>query len=164
MSISSEQVINSAIYNEKLAMEHYSSLAEVLKKAGDAGAAQFFEEQGKREKGHFNSLMKYKENMFPDSKVAVGESISWITREVTDEAGTQAGLDDALKVVEEAEKAAEKFYRNAVAEAEEPEARELFEKLADDEARHFRIMGRLRARLEEKGSIEPPDFADLGMG
>ncbi|MDH5509110.1 MAG: hypothetical protein OEZ32_02025 [Nitrospinota bacterium] len=163
MSISAEQVINSAIYNEKLAMEHYASLAEVLKKAGDASAARFFEEQGKREKGHFNSLMKYKEKMFPDSKVAVGETISWITREVTDEVGSLAGLDDALKVVEESEKAAEKFYRGAIDGAEEQEARILFEKLADDEARHGRIMGRLRARLEEKGSIEPPDFADLGM-
>ncbi|MDH5757561.1 MAG: hypothetical protein OEZ55_12940, partial [Nitrospinota bacterium] len=151
MSISSEQVINSAIYNEKLAMEHYAALSKVLKKAGDSGAAQFFEDQGNREKGHFNSLMKYKEKMFPDSKVAVGETIKWITREVTDEAGTQAGLDDALKVVEEAEKTAEKFYRDAIAQAEDAEARELFEKLADDEARHFHIMGRLRARLEEKG-------------
>ena len=164
MSISSEQVINSAIYNERLAMEHYVSLADVLDKAGDAAAAQFFTDQGNREKGHFNSLMKYKEKMFPDSKIAVGETLKWITREVTEESSVKAGLEDALKVVEEAERNAEKFYRDAIAGAEDQEARQLFEKLADDEARHCRIMGRLRARLEAKGTIEPPDFADLGMG
>lgn len=162
--MNAEEVINTAIYNEKLAMDHYSALAAVLDKAGNSSAAIFFAEQGSREKGHYNSLTKYRDKNFPDSKVAVGETVKWITREVTEESAMQAGLEDAIKVVEEAEKSAEKFYRDAIEKADDPEAKDLFGKLADDEANHFRIMGRLRAILESKGKIEPPDFADLGMG
>ncbi|MDH4182779.1 MAG: ferritin family protein [Nitrospinota bacterium] len=161
--MTAEQIINTAIYNEQLAQEHYTALSGVLQKGGNEAAAQFFAEQGKREKGHFNSLMKYKERLYPQSHVSVGETVKWITAEINAESGTQAGLADALIVVEMAEKTAEKFYRDALAKATDPEARELFEKLANDEARHFQIMGRIRAMLESKGKIEPEDFADLGM-
>ena len=159
------QALNSAIYNERLAMEHYSALAEVVGKSGDPSVAQFFEDQSNREKGHFNSLMKQKERLFPEgSDVAVGETVKWITREVTAESGAQAGLDDALKVVEEAEKTAQKFYLDAAKGTEDQEVKELFEKLAEEEDRHHRTMGRLRVILETKGKIDPPDFEDLGMG
>jgi rubrerythrin len=158
-----ERIINSAIYNEQLAMAHYAALADVLKKAGDKVVAQFFADQSKREKGHYNSLTKYKKKAFPSSKVAAGETVKWITREVTDEAGTQVGLSDALTVVEEAEKAAERFYNDAARNTQEKDAKGLFTKLADEEANHRKIMARLRSRLETKGKIETVDFDDLGM-
>ena len=158
-----EQVINTAIYNEKLAMDHYAALADVAKRAGNKPVAKFFSEQSKREKGHYNSLSKYKKKAFPSSKVAVGETVQWITREVTEEAGTQAGLAEALTVVEEAEKSAEKFYKNASKSTKDKEARELFDNLAEEESRHRKIMARLRSRLETTGKIEPADIADLGM-
>lgn len=162
------EALNTAIYNEKLASDNYRNLAGLCRKAGNDGVAGFFEEQAKRETGHFNSLMKHKSRMPAGAGAAVGEVVKWLTREATAASGVSpaVNIDDALQTVEEAEAAAERFYREAGQQAagEDGELAALFEKLAEDEARHSYLARKIRAKLEAEGRIEPVDYEDLGFG
>ncbi len=160
------EAVNTAIYNEKIAADHYQRLAETCRKAGNNTVADFFVDQSKRETGHYNRLFKFKDNHPAYSTGSVGEAVKWVTREAS--AGTQAplsvDLDDALQVVEEAERNAETFYLQAGADADDKELSELFGWLADEEAHHLYLAQKIRAKLEQGGVIEPPDYDDLGMG
>lgn len=162
------EALNTAIYNEKLASDNYRNLAELCRKAGNDGVAGFFDEQAKRETGHFNSLMKHKSRTPDDAGAAVGEVVKWITKEATaaSETSPSVNIDDALQTVEEAEAAAERFYKEAGENAagQDEELAALFAKLAEEEAHHGYLAKKIRAKLEVKGSIEPVDYEDLGFG
>jgi len=156
--------VNTAIYNEKLSMDNYHHLAAYCRKAGNLSVAGFFEEQSKREKGHYNSLVKYKEKNALVSTLAPGEMVAWLSKEAMEDADISAeiSLDDALAFIEEGEKSAERFYRQAAADAQNPELAEFFGKLADDEGHHLYLAGKIRTRLEQEGVVEPADYMDLG--
>lgn len=161
------EAINTAIYNEKLASDHYKSMSEMAQKAGNDPVAEFFLEQSKRETGHYNSLFKFRENHSEyHAGGSVGEVVKWITDETFAAARIPANIDvdTALRTVEAAEQSAESFYRQAASDVEDKELKELFTKLADEEAHHLYLAQKIRTKLEQKGVIEPTDYEDLGQG
>lgn len=161
------EAINTAIYNEKLASDHYKAMAEMARKGGNDSVAEFFLEQSRRETGHYNSLFKFRENHSEyHSGGSVGEVVKWITGETSAAAHTPVDIDidTALQTVEDAERSSESFYRQAASDMEDEEIKELFAKLAEQEAHHLYLAQRIRAKFEQKGSIEPADYEDLGQG
>ena len=158
------EVINTAIYNEKLASDFYINIANMLRKIDNTACADFFEDQAAREEGHYNSLFKYKTKVEGDVSQPVGEGIKWVTQETGAGQDVRAdiSIDDALQLVEEREDGAEKFYRQAAENCDDKELCELFTKIAKDEAYHHYLIQKLRSAYEQKGVIEPPDYDELG--
>lgn len=161
------EALNTAIYNEKLASDHYRMMAEWARKGGNDKVADFFLEQSKRETGHYNSLFKFREN-HPEyqSDASLGEITKWITDETFASSHTPVDIDidTALQTVEAAERSAESFYRRAIDQREDKELKELFAKLADEEAHHLYLAQKVRTKFEQSGTIEPADYEDLGQG
>lgn len=161
------EALNTAIYNEKLASDHYRAMGESAEKAGNGPVAEFFFEQSRRETGHYNSLYKFKENHSEyHSSGSVGEIVKWITDETfaATNAPVDMDIDTALQSVEAAERSSESFYRQAVDEMDDKELKELFTKLADEEAHHLYLAQRVRSKFEQTGAIDQTDYEDLGQG
>lgn len=162
-SMTIDEILNTAIYNEKLAYDNYNGISEMLRKAKNVLAADFFLDQANREKGHFNSLMKLKEKVSPGSLLPVGEDIKWMTPDSGYDANVGISLSDALSIVEEKEHNADQFYRKAAIKTLDPEARKLFTQLAEEEAHQHYLIRKARTLFEEKGVLEPTDYEDLGF-
>lgn len=157
--------LNTAIYNERLACERYRDIAVYLRKAGNDNGAEFFTDQANRELGHYNSLMKYKEKNGIESDTALGESMKWVSPESVsgEDIPSNIDLESALHLVDEKELASERFYRDAARKVGDQELADLYNKLADDEARHHYLIQKLKTIYETKGQIEPIDYQDLGF-
>lgn len=161
------EALNTAIYNEKLAADHYKAIAELAQKADNATVAEFFFEQSRRETGHYNSLFKFRESHSEyRSSGSVGEVVKWITGETFAAAHTQVDIDidAALQSVEAAERNSESFYRKAADAIEDKEIKELFTKLAEQEAHHLYLAQKVRTKFEQTGTIDQTDYEDLGQG
>lgn len=161
------EALNTAIYNEKLASDHYKAMGESTEKAGNGQVAEFFFEQSRRETGHYNSLYKFKENHSEyHSSGSVGEIVKWITDETfaATNAPVDMDIDAALQSVEAAERSSESFYRKVADEMDDREIKELFAKLADEEAHHLYLAQRVRSKFEQTGAIDQTDYEDLGQG
>lgn len=163
--MSSAEILNTAIYNEKLAADHYGALAELCHKAGNEMVADFFIDQANREKGHFNRLLKLKTRRHGSEGPSLGENVKWIVPETG--AGSQVSpditVDDALRLVEEREKDAAEFYAVISKKTSDQVLAGMFKTLADEEARHQYLAKNLRSRMEMKGLVEEVDYVDLGF-
>ncbi len=167
-NISETDAVITAIINEKMAIDHYKNLSGLCRKVGNYGVADFFAEQSKREEGHYNSLVKYRENHPAGSGQAPGEMVKWITKETGAGTQTPAGLDieAALLQVENAERNAQQFYNQASESASSTGtgAKALFAKLAEDEGLHLYLVQTIRSKLERGGVIGLTDYEDMGAG
>ncbi len=164
-NMSIPEIINTAIYNEKMASDFYLNIANMLKKVNNAECADFFMDQAEREKGHYNSLFKYKSKIEDGGSQAVGETVKWVTKETGagQEVRADISIDDALHIVEERESDAETFYNQAAEKCgDDEELRKLFLKLAEEEAHHHYLIQKMRTTYEQKGVIEAPDMDELG--
>jgi rubrerythrin len=164
-AMTSAEILNTAIYNEKLAADHYDSLAVLCLKAGNKLVADFFVDQANRERGHFNRLLKLKTRRHGFDSPALGENVRWIVSETG--AGSQVSpditVDEALRLVEEREKEAVKFYTVIAEKTSDQVLSAMFKALADEEASHQYLARNLRSRMEMKGLVEEVDYVDLGF-
>lgn len=161
------EVINTAIINEKIAADNYNSIGKEYDKLGKAKMAEFFRDQASREEGHYNRLVKFKSNMTDSvNSPEVGEVMRWVTNEAIFPAEKIASMniDTALKIIEERERIAERFYRISAKAAVDETIADLFIALADEEAHHVYLSQKERFRNEQKGLIEEPAYTDLGYG
>ncbi len=164
-AMTSVEILNTAIYNEKLAADHYDSLATLCLKAGNELVGDFFMDQANRERGHYNRLLKLKTRRHGSEGPSLGENVRWITPETG--AGSQISpdirVDDALRLVEEREKDATEFYAMIARKTSDQVLAAMFKTLADEEARHQYLARNLRSRMEIKGLVEEVDYVDLGF-
>lgn len=164
-AMTSVEILNTAIYNEKLAADHYDSLAALCLKAGNELVADFFVDQANRERGHYNRLLKIKTRGHGDEGPSLGENVRWITSETG--AGSQISpdisVDGALRLVEEREKDAAEFYAVVGGKTSDQALAAVFNDLADEEARHHYLARKLRSRMELKGLVEEVDYVDMGF-
>ena len=150
------QALDTAAYNEDIAMKFYKNLAAFCRLNYRDDLADFFIDQSNREKGHFNSLMKFKRDNyglenFDKSKVIV----KWLTPETGIGSGGLSfdeSIEEVMKKVEWAEHETELFYRR---QAEKyPDISEMFCQLAEDEANQHHLaleaMERLSKSKKEK--------------
>jgi rubrerythrin len=163
--MTSVEILNSAIYNEKLAADHYHSLADLCLRAGNQMVADFFKDQADRERGHYNRLLKLKTRRHGYEGPSLGENVRWIVSETG--AGSQVSaditVDDALRLVEEREKEAVEYYSVIAGKTSDRVLAAMFKTLADEEARHQQLAKTLRSRMEMKGLVEEVDYVDLGF-
>lgn len=148
--LSTREILKCAIQNEKIAQENYNTIGEIMLNSYNFAVAQIFFESANVEKGHFRKLQKALKRLY--GVIVTDTTPLPFTTGCAPGSGDNACLldirtgmqeDDAIQFLEEAERAAEKFYREAVEKTERPDMKVLFRMLADEEGRHGRSIRRI---------------------
>ena len=148
--LSTREILKCAIQNEKIALENYHIIGEIMLNAYNFSVAQIFFEAAKVEKGHFRKLQKALNRLY-GIVVTDTTPLPFSTGCVPGSGDNACVLDirtnmqqeDAIRFLEEAERTAEKFYRAAVEKTERPDMKVLFRMLAEEEGRHGRSVRRI---------------------
>ncbi|MBF0170372.1 MAG: ferritin family protein [Nitrospinae bacterium] len=162
------ELLDTATLSEAMAADYYDRLAALADQAGNGEVALFFRDQANRERGHCNRLCKYRDDHGLGDYRTLGAHQRWLSPEIDEprewDLSREADLNTVLRVVEQAEERAERFYREAAEQADDPVLAQLFLSLANEEARHGRLARTERGRRERQGDLPLPDYDDLGVG
>jgi rubrerythrin len=150
-----------AILVEEEAKERYQELAENLELHNTRDAARFFRFMVGCEAKHGEELSAKRRELFGDQPRKVDRSMLWDVEAPKYEAvRVFMSLQDALLVALQAETKAFNFFDNALPEVEDPDVRDLFSELRQEEVEHQQLVQAEMAKLPSSDGFDPQDFAD----
>ncbi len=155
--LSTREVLRCALQSEKIASENYSAIGEIMLSSYNFGIAQLFFEAANVEKGHFRRLQKALKRLYgiviTDStplpfsvKCAPGSGDNACLVDIQ----TGMGEEEAIRYMEEVERAAEKYYLEAVDKTDRMDMKVLFRTLAKEEGRHCRSIRRIARKAAKR--------------
>jgi rubrerythrin len=163
-NLSIKDALDLAILVEEEAEERYRELAENLEFHNTKEAAAFFRFMVTCEAKHGEELSAKRKELFGDEPVSVDRSQLWDVEapgfEVTKSFMT---LQEALEVALAAETKAFNFFDGALPEVEDPEVRELFSELRQEEVEHMQLVRGQMKKASDGDGFDPNDFADEGV-
>ena len=150
-----------AILMEEEAKERYQDLAENLEFHHTQEAAKFFRMMVGREAEHGAELSEKRVKLFGDEPSEVDRAMLWdVEAPGFEEARMFMSVYDALEVALAAEKKAFTFFDRALPAVTDPEVRELFAELRQEEVEHQKMVRAEMAKLGPRDDFDPDDFAD----
>jgi len=160
-SLSIKDALDLAILVEEEARDRYQELADNLESHNTVDAAKFFRFMVGCEAKHGEELMAKRQELFGSEPVAVDRSMLWDVEAPGYEAAkTFMTLQEALDVALAAETKAFKFFDSALPEIEDPEVRELFTELRQEEVEHMEMVREQMTKIPKGDGFDPSDFAD----
>ena len=160
-SLSIKDALDLAVLVEEEAEERYCELAENLELHNTKDAAKFFRFMVGCEARHGHELSEKRQELFGDQPVTVDRSMLWdVEAPGYETAKTFMTLQEALEVALAAETKAFEFFDGALPEVEDPEVRELFTELRQEEVEHIQMVREQMRKHAEGGDFDPEDFAD----
>ena len=160
-SLSIKDALDLAVLVEEEAEERYRELAENLELHNTKEAARFFRFMVGFEAKHGQELSAKRKELFEDQPVTVDRSMLWdVEAPGFEVAKTLMTLQDALEVALAAETKAFEFFDGALPEIEDPEVRELFTELRQEEIEHMQMVREQMKKHQDGGDFDPGDFAD----
>jgi rubrerythrin len=163
-SLSIKDALDLAILVEDEAQERYRELAEVLEAHDTPEAAKFFRFMVTCEAKHGDELRAKRQELFGDQTSCVDRSMLWdVEAPGYESARAFMTLHDALAVALAAEKKAFEFFDGALPEVEDPEVRELFTDLRQEEVEHMQMVRQQMKSAGQGDGFDPDDFADEGV-
>lgn len=160
-NLSIKDALDLAILVEEEAEERYRDLADNLEFHNTKEAAKFFRFMVTCEAKHGEELSAKRKELFGGQPVSVDRSLLWDVEapgyEVTKSFMT---LQDALEVALAAETKAFQFFDGALPEVEDPEVRELFTELRQEEVEHMQMVREQMKKIPEGDGHDPGDYAD----
>ena len=159
--LSLKDALDLAVLVEEEAGERYGELADNLEHHHTKDAAEFFRFMVGCEAKHGEELAEKRQELFGDQPVNVDRSMLWeVEAPGFETAKTFMSLQDALDVALAAETKAFEFFDAALPEITNPEVRELFSELRQEEVEHMQMV---REQMKNAGAgddFDPGDFAD----
>ena len=163
-SLSIKDALDLAILVEEEAEERYRELADNLEFHNTKEAAKFFRFMVTCEAKHGAELRAKREELFGDEPVSVDRSMLWdVEAPGFEVAKTFMTIHDALEVALAAETKAFEFFDGALPEVEDPEVRELFTELRQEEVEHMQLVREQMKKIGSGDDFDPSDFADKGI-
>ena len=160
-SLSIKDALDLAVLVEEEAEERYRELAENLELHNTKDAAKFFRFMVGCEAKHGQELSEKRQELFGDQPVTVDRSMLWdVEAPGYETAKTFMTLQEALEVAVAAETKAVEFFDGALPEGEDPEVRELFTELRQEEGAHIQMVREQMKRHPAGGDFDPDVFAD----
>jgi len=160
-NLSIKDALDLAILVEDEAEERYRELAENLELHNTRDAARFFLFMMGCEAKHGEELRAKREELFGDEPSSVDRSMLWDVEAPAYEAAKSfMTLKDALDVALAAETKAFEFFDGALPEVEDPEVRELFTELRQEEVEHMQMVREQMEQLPKADGFDPEDYAD----
>ncbi len=160
-SLSIKDALDLAILVEDEAEERYRELAENLEHHNTKDAARFFRFMMGCEAKHGEELRAKREELFGDEPTTVDRSMLWdVEAPAYETARSFMTLQDALDVALAAETKAFEFFDGALPEVEDPEVRELFTELRQEEVEHMQMVREQKEKLPKGDGFDPTDYVD----
>lgn len=159
--LSVKDALDLGILIEEEAMDRYQELADNLDVHNTGEAAQFFRFMVGCEAKHGEELKEKRHELFGEEPSTVDRSMLWdVEAPGYDATRTFMTLQDALKVAMAAERKAFEFFDGALPEVTDPEVRELFTELRQEEVEHMEMVREQMKKVPAGDGLDPSDFAD----
>jgi rubrerythrin len=160
-NLSIKDALDLAILVEQEAEERYRELADNLEFHNTKEAAKFFRFMVTCEAKHGEELSAKRKELFGDQPVSVDRSMLWDVEAPGFEAAKAfMTLQDALDVAMAAERKGFEFFDGALPEVSDPEVRELFTELRQEEVEHMQMVRDQMKNIPRGDGHDPADFAD----
>jgi len=160
-SLSIKDALDLAILVEDEAEERYRELGDNLELHNTKDAARFFHFMMGCEAKHGEELRAKRKELFGDEPTTVDSSMLWdVEAPGYETAKSFMTLQDALDVALAAETKAFEFFDGALPEVEDPEVRELFTELRQEEVEHMQMVREQMEKLPKGDGFDPSDYAD----
>jgi rubrerythrin len=160
-NLSIKDALDLAILVEEEAEERYRELADNLEFHNTKDAARFFRFMMTCEAKHGEELSGKRQELFDDQPVSVDRSLLWdVEAPGYETAKSFMTLREALDVAMAAETKAFEFFDGALPEVEDPEVRELFTELRQEEVEHMQMVREQMKKIPDGDGHDPGDFAD----
>jgi rubrerythrin len=159
--LSLKDALDLAILIESEAKERYAEFADQMEQHRTPEAAEFFRTMIGNESRHEAELAARREKLFAGQPSAVKPSMLWDV-EAPDYDQTRAFMParQAMNVALRSEIKAHEFFSEALPHVKDPQVRELFTELRDEELQHQSLVRREIARLPPDPGIDPEAFVD----
>lgn len=159
--LSIKDALDLAILVEEEAEERYRELADNLEFHNTNDAASFFRFMVTCEAKHGEELSAKRQELFGDQPVNVDRSMLWdVEAPGYETAKSFMTIQEALAVALAAETKAFEFFDGALPEVEDPEVRELFIELRQEEVEHMQMVRDQMKKIPDGDGHDPADFAD----
>jgi rubrerythrin len=159
--LSIRDALDLAILVEDEAEERYRELADSLEIHHTNDAAGFFRFMATCEAKHGEELRAKRKELFSDEPASVGRSMLWdVEAPEFEVVKSFMSLQDALDVALAAETKAFEFFDGALPEIEDPEVRELFTELRQEEVEHMQMVSEQMEKAGVGDDLDPDDFVD----
>jgi rubrerythrin len=159
--LSIKDALDLAILVEEEAEERYRELADNLEFHNTNDAASFFRFMVTCEAKHGEELSAKRQELFGDQPVNVDRSMLWdVEAPGYETAKSFMTIQEALAVALAAETKAFEFFDGALPEVEDPEVRELFIELRQEEVEHMQMVRDQMKKAPEGDGFDAGDFAD----
>ena len=150
-----------AIYVEEEAKDRYEDFAQQMEAHHSPEVAKFFRFMAANEAKHAEKLSTQRASLFGEEASTADTSILFdIEAPEFDAARAFMSIRAALDVALESEVKAYDFYHDALPGISDPEVKELFVALREEEARHQELIKETRAKVPKDDGFDPDDFVD----
>jgi rubrerythrin len=159
--LSLRDTLDLAIYVEEEAKERYEDFAQQMEAHHTPEVAEFFRFMAANEAKHAEKLSTQRASLFGDeARTADTSNLFDIEAPEFDTARAFMSIRAALDVALESEVKAYEFYNDALPEISDPDVKELFVNLREEEARHQELIKETRAKVPKDDGFDPNDFVD----
>ncbi len=149
-----KELLIEALNSEIKAKEFYIDASE---KAQSQAGKEFFKELASFEENHFNKVKKIINSLEQGEKIEKDDSFDTTHKTHSEVEGeiepNKDEIVDVINLAIEAEKNAQKRYRLIAKMLTEPDAKSIFEDLANEEGNHQRILEHQFYQISNKGTI-----------
>ena len=159
--LSLRDTLDLAIYVEEEAKERYEDFAQQMDAHHTPEVAEFFRFMAANELKHAEKLSAQRGSLFGSEARTVDTSILFdVEAPDFDAARAFMSVRAALDVALESEVKAYAFYDAALPDISDPEVKELFTELREEEERHMELVKATRAKIPKDDGFDPDDFVD----
>jgi len=163
--LSLKDALDLAILVEDEAMERYQEFTDQMRKHHTEDSAKFFSFMAMNEKKHGDELRARRTELFGSEPRAVDRSMVFdVEAPEYDQARAFMSVHEALRVALDAETKAYDFFDRALPQIDNPDVRELFTELRQEEVEHQDLVKAEMAKLPPEKGFDPDDFVDAPVG
>jgi rubrerythrin len=164
-SLSLKDALDLAVLIEEEARERYEEFVDQLELHHTKEAAEFFRHMAANETRHGEELAERRRARFGDAPRAVTRAMLWdVEAPEYDQARVFMSARHAMLVALDAETKARDFFAAALPHVTDPEVRELFEELHEEEIEHQQLVRQHLDKLPPDSDADPDDYADEPVG
>jgi len=164
-TLSLKDALDLAILIEEEAKDRYEEFHENLAVHHTPDAAQFFKTMAGNEAKHGEDLLMRRQSLFPTQPRTVTRAMLWdVEAPDFDQSRAFMTARKAMEVAMACEVKAHDFFDAALAHVTDPDVRELFEELRQEEVEHKEMVQAILDRLPPDSNVDPDAFEDEPVG
>ena len=156
-----QDALDLAILIEDEAEERYLEFAEQMEEYHTPEAGRFYRFMASNEKKHGDALRQRRREKFGEAPSAVDRDMLWeVEAPGYQEARAFMSARQALTVALESEKKAHAYFDGSLPHLKDPQVKQLFQELREEEVQHMELVNRELAKTPADDGLDPEAFVD----